>query len=151
MSMREVVEEMRRQLDHRGVDSLAYCLGGHGYINPESVVGESHGACPGPVIVIERDPDAVPPEPIGGGVVREPPPCARCFGPTVLGFGDEGDLRAGEMPVLAGRATNEEWSFDLELGGNRAEVCLRCLAAALAEHDPPITLHAVRGRAVPWR
>lgn len=157
---REVMERIHAKLDPAaGVTKVAYCTRGHGFVDVETVEGESHGACPGLVIVLEHNPDAEV-EVIPGGLTREAPPCAVCGQTTLLRFDDPADsseVAKVEVHPLgkdpdAGQGRPEEWSFGLrDADGTEMTVCVRCMSAALAALPTPITLREVRGRTVPWR
>lgn len=152
MSLRDAIEATRLELDVRRADALGYCLAGCGYVDADTVEGESHGACPGPVVLVERDPNHVP-ERIEGGVERQAPPCFRCGGPTVLYFDGAGGVSLTRSDE-DGEDSGEEWSFTLRAEDperTEAQVCVRCVALALSKLDPPITLLEVRGCKVPWR
>lgn len=162
--MREIIEAMQAKMRETG-EPVAYCTGGHGHtwVDASEVVrkedgtfADAHGACPGPVIVMEPNPDAVV-EVVPGGVEREPPPCARCFQPTTLFFDDEVGTVEVAKGAPGGTYPQEEFSFTLQavdddgnLIGDPMTICSRCLAGALASGQR-FALLELRGRTVPWR
>jgi hypothetical protein len=133
MTLRQITDDMIAKMRESG-KAVAYCTGGHGYIDPAEVEGESHGTCPGPVWVVEPNPDAEQPEKIEGGIEREI------------------EVVTDDQQRVLKQTEGKELSFSLrDNDGTEMTVCVRCLAAALGSHPLELILLAVNGAAVSWR
>lgn len=140
--MREILNQMHERLDPaNGVVSVAYCMGGCGYIDPAGVPPESdahqlpNGAmCPGPAIVVTHNPLAVLDTALDGPRQRDIATCTRCQQTTTI--------------KLDGETGPRERSLTVEGEGETFVWCLRCLGAALASVG--VTLLEVGGYRMPW-